>query len=596
MKNNDLFLIEGRIFRVLSSTNTEALIINCLEKKMPYWENMETVAMYEQVSEDKLFEISNITFPDYKTISPDKIKLIQEKYGTISFVIPHIKSEAERNSAIEICSTKFGLSKATIRNRLCSYLAFQDIRIFLPTVKKSDIPLSADKKNFRWALNKYYYTAIKIPLKEAYRRMLKERYCDEYGKLLPSVPSFRQFSYFYQKTNTKEKQIITRDGKGSFLRNDRVMLGNGIRDFCPTIGYGMFDSTICDIFLVNDKGDLLGRPILTACVDGYSSMCLGYYLGFSGGVHSLTALLQNIITDKKEHCNKFGISIDKEDWYCSMLPHKFITDKGKEYVSKTFSQVTDLGIEIINLPPYRPDLKSAIEKFFDIVQGYYKKDLASRGVIFEDYQERGGKDYRKNATFTLKEFEKILLLCIIRYNTKRIIDLPYEYIEKIQPFSNLLWNTCLPNHKNNLISTTKEQLELILLPRTEGTFKRNGLNVNGLRYKNMGYTEKFLTGGKATVAYDPNNVSKVWLIEKGTYIEFDIIESFFEDMDLCSVQSLKMKKNDTKRMAEDIALQGSIDLSRALENISKSKVPSNPSIENVRENRKIEIIKDEYDG
>ena len=67
-------------------------------------------------------------------------------------------------------------------------------------------------------------------------------------------------------------------------------------------------------------------------------------------------------------------------------------------------------------------------------------------------------------------------------------------------------------------------------------------------------------------------------------------------MDLCSVQSLKMKKNDTKRMAEDIALQGSIDLSRALENISKSKAPSNPSVENVRENRKIEIIKDEYDG
>ena len=145
----------------------------------------------------------------------------------------------------------------------------------------------------------------------------------------PSVPSFRRFSYFYHKTNTKEKQIITRDGKGSFLRNDRVMLGNGIRDFCPTIGYGMFDSTICDIFIVNDKGDLLGRPILTACVDGYSSMCLGYYLGFVGGVHSLDQLLQNMIADKKEHCNKFGICIEKEDWNCSMLPHKFITDKGK---------------------------------------------------------------------------------------------------------------------------------------------------------------------------------------------------------------------------------------------------------------------------
>ena len=92
--------------------------------------------------------------------------------------------------------------------------------------------------------------------------MLKDRYCDDQGTLLPDVPSFRQFSYFYHKSNTQEKKIIAREGKGAFLRNHRAMLGNGIRDFCPTIGYGMFDSTICDIFLVNDNGVLLGRPIL----------------------------------------------------------------------------------------------------------------------------------------------------------------------------------------------------------------------------------------------------------------------------------------------------------------------------------------------
>ena len=130
MKYNDLFLIEGKIFRVLSSTDNEALVINCLERKMPYWENMEVVDMSKQVSEDNLFEATNTSFPDYSQISPDKIKLIQEKYGTISFIIPYIKSEAERNSAIHLCSVRFNLSKATIRNRLCSYLAFQDIRVF----------------------------------------------------------------------------------------------------------------------------------------------------------------------------------------------------------------------------------------------------------------------------------------------------------------------------------------------------------------------------------------------------------------------------------------------------------------------------------
>lgn len=548
----------------------------------------------EVITQEQLLDSTNTVFPGYESLTQDQRKTIHEKYGTISLIVPFVNKEVERNRYIEICSQSFELSKATIRNRLCNYLIYQDIRIFLTTQNKTDKPLSEDEKNFRWALNKYYYNALKLSLKETYRRMIKDKYCDENGKILSEIPSFRQFSYFFYKTVNRENLIISREGKGNFLRNHRVMLGNGIRDFCPAIGYGMFDSTICDIFLVNDKGELLGRPILTACVDGYTSMCLGYYLGLHGGVSSLNKLLNNICMDKQQHCIKFGIHIDKEDWNCSQLPHKFITDKGKEYVSETFSQITDLGIEIINLPPYRPDLKSAVEKFFDIVQGYYKKELASKGVIFEDYQERGGKDYRKNATFTMEEFEKILLLCIIKYNTKRIIDLPYDKIDEVQPFANSLWNHCLQHHKNNMISTSKVQLELTLLPRTVGSFKRNGLIVNGLRYKNFKYTDNYLNGGSVTVAFNPNNVSKVWIIEKGVYEEFEIIEAFFEDMDLETVKQLKQKKSLIEKQAEEIALQGSVDLSRELESVVRVCSNLEPSLQNVRQNRKIEIIKENY--
>lgn len=540
MKNNDLFTSNGVIYRLLSATDDRVLIINCLENKMPYWTNVELLGEPEIVSQEQLLEKTNTILLSYDNIPQDKRKSICEKYGTISMILPYISNEVERNSVINICSQRFNLSKATIRSRLCKYLVYQDIRIFLSNQKKTEKSLSNDEKNFRWALNKYYYKPIKIPLKEAYRRMLKDKYCDDNGKLLPEIPSFRQFSYFFYKTSKTENVIISREGKGDFLRNHRALLGDGIRDFCPSIGYGMFDSTICDIFLVNDRGELLGRPILTACVDGYTSMCLGYYLGFSGGVYSLNKLLHNICTDKQKHCKKFGIEIDYNDWNCTQLPHKFITDKGKEYVSETFSQITDLGVEIINLPPYRPDLKSVVEKFFDIVQGYYKKELASKGVMFEDYQERGGKDYRKNATFTLEEFEKILLLCIIKYNTKRIIDLPYNCLDEVKPFSNALWNECLLQYKNNLVSVSEEQLELVLFPRTLGTFKRNGLIVNGLRYKNLKYIERYLSGGTVTVAYNPNNVSKVWVIENGGFEEFEIIETFFKDMDLDTTEILGM--------------------------------------------------------
>ena len=86
---------------------------------------------------------------------------------------------------------------------------------------------------------------------------------------------------------------------------------------------------------------------------------------------------------------------------------------GREYTSSTFEQLVELGVTITNLPPYRPELKGRVEKFFDLVQGYYKPLLKGKGVIEEDFQERGVVDYRKQACLTLHEFEKILLHCIV---------------------------------------------------------------------------------------------------------------------------------------------------------------------------------------
>ena len=596
MKINDLFKKDNTIYRILFIDSSDIQIIDCVKRTMPRMVGIDFFLSAEQVSEEELRETVGINLVGYDGLTQSQKQIIHSKYGSISMIVPFIHNDYERNRAIELCADKFNLSKATIKSRLCNYLAFQDICVFLPDKEKVKRPLTPDEKNFRWALNKYFYNGLKLPLKECYRRMLKDRYCDEQGRLFSKVPSFRQFNYYFYKTVKQENLIISREGKGEFLRNYRVMLGNGIRDFCPSIGYGMFDSTVCDIFLVNDKGELLGRPNLTACVDGYSSLCMGYSLGFNKGIQSLIELVENMIADKQVHCKRFGIDIDLNTWNCKCLPHKFITDKGREYTSETFSQLAELGIEIINLPPYRPELKGAVEKFFDIIQGYYKKELATKGVIFEDYQERGGVDYRKKATLTIREFEKIVLLCIIKYNSKRIINLPFDKVGNVQPFANELWNYCLPESKNNLIAVDDELLRLTLLPRCTGYFRRDGLTVNKLRYKNLAYTERYLKGGECVVAYNPDNVSKVWLYENGIYTPFEIIEKYFIDMDFEQVKALKEQKKRAERSVEEIALQGSIDLSRDIEIIASSAMPPKVDIKNVRKHRKTEIKKGGNNG
>ena len=124
----------------------------------------------------------------------------------------------------------------------------------------------------------------------------------------------------------------------------------------------MLDATVCDIYLINDTGSLVGRPILTACVDTYSGLCCGYSLSWEGGVYSLRGLMLNIIADKVSWCNRFGISIHREDWDCNTLPATFITDMGSEYTSENFEQIAELGVTVVNLPSYRPELKGLIEK------------------------------------------------------------------------------------------------------------------------------------------------------------------------------------------------------------------------------------------
>ncbi len=83
----------------------------------------------------------------------------------------------------------------------------------------------------------------------------------------------------------------------------------------------------------------------------------------------------NVIADKVEHCKKHGIMIEEGEWPCSDLPATLVTDMGSEYKSENFEQIAELGIKLINLPAYRPELKGMVEKFFDLVQSSYKAHL-----------------------------------------------------------------------------------------------------------------------------------------------------------------------------------------------------------------------------
>ena len=564
MQKNELIRIEDNIYRVLDIKDDKVLIINCLKHTMPIWDVIDN---YESCSEEYLISMTDVRIFDIEAATTFIRKKVRERYQLIAPILPFVGDATMRKAVIQYLADENNISKQSIRHYLCLYLSYQNISVLAPKERK-ERQLTEDEKNIRWALNKFYYTRFKSSLKTAYINMLKLKYSDSEGQLIERYPSFTQFTYFYRKNKSIRKQIISREGIKNYQENYRPLLGDGVQQFAPTIGYAMYDSTLCDFFLINDDCDLIGRPILTACVDAYSSLCLGYGIGIEGGVYSLKDMFVCMLSDKQEMCRKHGIIINKEAWDCSQLPSVFITDQGREYISTNFEQLTELGVKVINLPSYRAELKGPIEKFFDLVQTEYQKVLINKGTIHTDYKKRGAHDYRLDSCLTLTDFEKVILHCIIYYNTKRIIEsFPYttEMLDAgVKPFANEIWNYNKAKYPDNLISVDTSNVLLTLLPRTKGRFARNGLKVNGLRYKNENFSERYLAGGEVDVAYDADDVNSVWLIERGSYVKFDLIEIRFDSKALDEVFDMKQQQKQIISDSVHESLQGSIDLNKHL--------------------------------
>ncbi|MDY6276273.1 MAG: hypothetical protein SPL75_02165 [Bacilli bacterium] len=582
--SNEIYKSGTYIFRCLGADGDRKLVIDCVKRSLPYWVDNSFLNGFEEIDEENLLKELNVVLPSIKELSQSQLKVMHLRFGSISSCLVKIRNENERRLMMYKASLDYEVSIQTIRQRLCNYLVFQDITVLAPVTRKAK-ELTNDEKNFRWALNKYFYTSKKLSLKQTFKYLVREKYVDSNGKIVQNCPKFHQFRYFYYKTRSESNYIISRLGRGEYDRNYRPLLGGGVRDYFPSIGYGMLDSTIADIYLVNEEGELIGRPIITACIDAYSSMCLGYYVGWKGGSESIRKLMINVVSNKVDWCKRFGIDIKEEDWNCELMPHKVITDMGKEYAGFTFSNLANLGVEIMNLDPYRPELKSLVERFFGLIQESFKKELINKGVVLKDFGDRGATDYRKNACLTLRQFEKILILCIVHYNCGRVIDLPYG-VSNIGSHAKDLWNSCLLRNKDMLIDIDKDVLYLTLLPRGRCFFKRDGLYANGLRYRAIGFTNEYLKGKVGWVAYDSNNVSHVWYEENGRYYEFELIESFFMDMSLEEALTYKNKVKDSKIINEE--LESEIRLSKEIEKVSSSGV-GKVEIKNIRRNRKKEI-------
>jgi putative transposase len=233
------------------------------------------------------------------------------------------------------------------------------------------------------------------------------------------------------------------------------------------------DSTVLDLLVIDEAtGAVLGRPTLTMAFDCYSTMPLGYYLGFEPpGTAALMQCLRHSILDKSYVKEKYP-EIEGE-WPCFGAPFFTVVDQAAESHSKSFKDATaTLGIVLCYAPVGSPWYKGRVERFFGTINTSLIHQVP--GTTFSNILERGDYDPEKTACLTVDAVHLILHMWIIDYYGKRlnkgIGDIPIER-----------WKRGCLAHSLRL-PRSLDDLDCLLGGLATRTVSNQGIELHGLLY------------------------------------------------------------------------------------------------------------------
>lgn len=555
MQKNDIALYKGEEVRILSIDADNAYVISLSGKSAP------RLAKIDEIDEVEVKEVKQpLTM---QTLTANQESIMWKRYRIITPLLIQACNKKERTKLLNEISVQEGITKNTLKNWLYKYLASQDIYSLCPVERNYDEQhISSELADiFKYSLNKWYLSPSKVTLRYTYERMLGQFFTDTNGKLLNEYPSYRQLQYFKNQTVTKINEYCSRNGKGYFSRNQRPLIHDGLSALYPFEIY-QTDAQLLDLYVFKDYlKQEIGRPTLVVAIDVFSQAIVGYSISFySSDTSTIYALLFNII----EHYP---------------LPKVLITDRGAEFTGNRIEQIS-LFTELQVMESYRPDLKANVEKWFDILNSIWTPFFQGKGRVHKPKEELpyGMIDYKSQAVITLEEFEKeILIQSIDYYNNEHVLKnykfTPEMLKENVVPTpKGLIEYAC---NKYNLVfqPISPEILKLVLLERTTAKFTRKGLKLTSkLYYFNYDYQNEMLIGKKTViVAYDAENINKIWMIENLVYIPFFLIQERYQDLSMSDYEKYQEIEKGLLNQYKESELQAKIDLNKQIKGVLDGK-------------------------
>jgi putative transposase len=256
------------------------------------------------------------------------------------------------------------------------------------------------------------------------------------------------------------------------------------------------DHTKIDVLVVDQSGEVLGRPWLTIVVDTYSRCIMGLHLGFDAPSAQVVGLaLRHAILPKQ-----YAVAYELQQvWDTYGLPQYLYTDGGKDFRSQQLEQVaTELGMVLCLRR--KPSDGGIVERpfgtfnreFFSTLPGYVSSNVATRSPKAET-----------EACFTLVQLERLLVRYIVDHYNQRI-DARMGDQSRIGR-----WEA---GRMAQLPLLGERELDMCLMRRDQRTVYRNGY----LQFANLTYQGEHLAayaGESVILRYDPRDITTIWIYQ-----------------------------------------------------------------------------------
>ena len=357
----------------------------------------------------------------------------------------------------------------------------------------------------RELIRTYFLTRQKRTQAALYREVL--RVCRMKGLRAPSRGSI------IRRITRMDPHTVAKRREGSDAARTLTAAGGLVPQVSGLLDQVQIDHTVVDLIVVDERDRLpIGRPYITVAIDVYSRCIVGLVLTLEApSALSVGLCLAHMVTDKRAWLERLDLQVS---WPMSGKPHLLYLDNAPEFKSEALRRGCEQhGVTLDYRPPGRPHYGGIVERIIGTLMSSIHE---LPGTTFSNPGQRGGYDSDRQASLTVRDLERWLVLAVTSYHG--------TLHAGIQQTPAARWAQGVSTSGAPPLVTHEAAFLIDFLPVIRRTLTRTGFVIDHVRYFSDAlrpWISRRDQLGRFVIRRDPRDISRVWVLEPdgNTYLE-----------------------------------------------------------------------------